>query len=236
MEAQGAACLFYFYHNTFFPTFCFSAALGSQKGRKGVGVMRATTGIAHYPGCCASEDSAAVDDTCRARDFTGSREHSTQNSQSAASIELTSVQALRLLQKWYGALPAGSAVGRVDSRKQGMAQERLDVPPLVESLAESPRHVDLMRRSMGLALALPLLILGPWVNGVFASLATSLEADTGLVQAGAVESSVSRATQASMLRLGAFLMAGGFTALACKLLLTAPPWRIHSRNSLAGPV
>ena len=163
----------------------------------------------------------------QARDFAASnragRNHA-DTARPAASIEVASAEALRLLQQVYFARPAVcGASGSRSSRRRGSPEDpRLDDDTIGSAVAEHPEHVELLRGTMGLALAMPLVILGPWLGSIFSSLAASLATDAGLVQAGAVESSVSRGAQASVLRLGGFLVTGGFFALAFKLLLAAP--------------
>jgi len=177
-------------------------------------------------GCSSGADAAGAPAAGLARDAAEPTPRSARPrpKPAGASIEIASADALRILQQMYG----GASRLRGDARggSKGVSSDRSSRDDAGAGfwglVAENSVQGVLVRRSLGLAVAAPLLVLGPWLNSLLGSLTASLMADVGVLQPGAVDASVSRAAQESALRIGGVLVTGGVLALVFKMVLTAP--------------
>lgn len=163
----------------------------------------------------------------RPHDFSGAGQND-MRAQAPASIEVASAEALKILQRHYGATTSRSSSAHRRMDVEGGAARRGGRAGENEWLADP--H---MKHSVGFALVSPVLILAPWLNGALAHLVRALLGPSEL----AVQSStaaVSYAEHTVALRLAGLLVGGGFFALVFKLFLTAPcirfgGWRSHTK-------
>ena len=171
----------------------------------------------------------------------------------AASIEVASAEALRILQRHYGTTSSwekrshqsrnwhGEVLGRGDAEDSGAHM------PSQRSLSWVSQ--SLMDQSVRFALVTPLLVLGPWLDRVIGALIRAFASNMGPAQStipAAISYEQSLAATAS-LRIGGLIVTGGLAALLFKLFLMAPciryggvllglpPFRPHVEPGAAPP-
>ena len=150
-----------------------------------------------------------------------------------ASIEVASAEALRILQRHYGATTSavhGAAHNRSghahhsgqsgDVECGGMRTRGLHASHVLGA-NDNPQLVMCVNHSVGFALIAPFVILGPWLNGMLGSLVSVLITDVQPVASATVTASAN-ATQVAALRIGGILVTGGLFALMIKMLVTVP--------------
>lgn len=163
--------------------------------------------------------------------------------QRAASIEVASAEALRILQRHYGATTEGKRqqrglgggsdgigasfsvggswlqllplFGRNGYSSAGLPGARCALPD------DAPELAALVKQCACLSLAVPIVVLGPWLNVVLASLIRGLASSAGpIVQHSAV--AVVDIERATAQRVGLIFVSCGLLAAVVKLLFTAP--------------
>jgi hypothetical protein len=159
----------------------------------------------------------------------------------AASIEVASAEALRILQRHYGATTEGKRQQRglggdggiggsfsVDEESAQLISWLHLIPFCCVSSSSSaglpndaPEHAALVKQCACLSLAVPIVVLGPWLNVVLTSLIRGLASSVGpIVRDSAV--AVVDTERVTAQHVGWIVVSCGLLAAVVKLLFTAP--------------
>lgn len=178
------------------------------------------------------ETQAITHDPARAPAMGQAYDFSSQQHPRSASIEVASAEALRILQRHYGATTEGKGKksgldggGGIDTSFSA-SSSWLQLLPWCGGSGQhddAPQNAVLVKQCACLSLAAPIVVLGPWLNVVLASLIRGLASSAGprtIVRDSAVAMvGMERGMTKSV---GWIVVSFGLLAVVLKLLCTAP--------------
>ena len=140
------------------------------------------------------------------------------------SIEIASAEALRILQRHYGATARNSTGPPSQDAERGEQRGPLHIRESSSCLVLLTRDPK-VKNCAAFAFVAPLLILGPWLNGVLGTLVRAFARTflpNSILSVPSSAEALEDAEVGAVGRLAAALVGGSVIVLFLKLLLTAP--------------